>query len=783
MNSTIQDVAKAQVKTNAEKMHNFAVETFLRNIIYQAVITIIIIIIYKYALLDYLKLKGYDFIRGQKCRIQGLKHSIRIISSTIWNINTKGRLQEQFIRTYGFEIFDFINFQRKLLSISFLFFGFTLVLSVIYNLVSESPFDFYDFWIGNSDFKKHSFFITSLAFVFACIMFYTIEQLKRECKQAHTHLLSKANEEPESYNGILMRSVFLSIDDAFIEKTDLKNEISKIVNSPNKDCFYLLLFPKIHKTWSLVVQLRKLIEKRDEGLSPNNILERFMDDQVTDTERYYRENVELLENKIRQMIAKPVKYLSQAMIVFYHFDDLKRYYQALKDNKPKNNPRTRLESVNMMIPVNPIRAFSKKTKSNYLCSYNDFIVGHIHKYKFSYRVIQLLTYTVMTIFLVYITTPLAALKNYAPIFLSSNLSKNIAQKVIMLITPLGILKKFSSITIDQAATDELMGEFISSKDGKYIAYSIFPFILIGVNILLCVLIERIGLWQKFPKHGYYHHFVFTTFYVYLMVNLFLMPGLLSGSSSSLFELLLFSQSRENQNAFNYRVYNSGTFFSSLIIQASIIQLISNLLMIVPFFKARLSYSSMYRHFKRSRKNNSEKQINDVFQFGYNYSMDCVMFTLVYVFGLHQPVILFSGFTYFLLKIFSISSSLTLIFKEQVYMKTKIYDCAVWRLVLSVPLSFFVLAIKFYYYEQYTYFFVNFGFLIATSTIAFYTRHKTFSFSDLVKGLNRSRFSYNQILVEQELTSAERIKIKSYFLENVVDSTVRGKLQANGALDD
>ena len=310
---------------------------------------------------------------------------------------------------------------------------------------------------------------------------------------------------------------------------------------------------------------------------------------------------------------------------------------------------------------------------------------------------------------------------------------------------------------------------------------IFPFIIIGMNIFLCFMIERIGSWQKFPKHSLFHHFVFTMFYIYFMLNLFVMPGLLSGTSSSLFEIIAFGGEANGRKIWNTHVYNSGTFFSSLIVQTSLVRMISDMLLVVPFAKARFSYGRMYRHLKSMRKNNVEKRISDVYQFGYNYSMECVMFTLIYVFGIHQPLILFSGLGYLFLRNLSATSALILVFKNQLYMKTKIYDSAISRLVFAVPMSFLVLGIKLYYYEREWYALLNFVLFLGAGFYGFNYRHKSFAFTDFLEQIETKKYLRDGLLADAQINVEERNRIDRYFSQKIVDRIMMRKMEAHGLM--
>jgi len=606
-------------------------------------------------------------------------------------------------------------------------------------------------------------------------MVYVLHRLKTDCQDIHGRHLIQGIDDPQSQQGVLVRSVFMSVDEPVSEPTHLKAEIARITNSPRNDSFWLLYFPNVHKIWRWRIKLRKLKEMQVFKMDPGNWVQRLFGEPIQHPQEYIRTKIREFEDKASSGIKKPIEFTSQGLIIFYTFEDVYRFWKALQAESWKVQSAAELTNHNQLAVVTPVHRFLKHTKTYFLSSYSDLLIGHIHEYKFRYRTVQLLTYLVLAITLLFLTTPIAAIKNFAPLFFGSNVFSDLFQKVLATITPLGAVLGFINTKSIGSANQSLMEEMFHSQLGSFILYSFFPLLLILINILVSFLIERIGSWQKLPRHSLFHQFVFRLFYIYYMINLFVIPGLLAGSTSSLFEVLLLGDTfGANRKVWSWRFYKSGSFYSSLIVQSSIVRLFSDLMMIVPFINNGLNYSRMFYRLKHVRQNNGDKQISDVYTYGYNYSMECVMFSLIFIFGPSQPLIFFSGLTYAFIRCFSSAVILSIFYKKQIYMNTTVYDLAIAKLVLAIPLSFFFLALKFWAVGKPVYFGIHFGAFLVASVAIFKRRHKTFMFEDLLKKIADSPDLAARVTSDQPLVEKEKTTFRDYYTEKVMDKLAYDK---------
>lgn len=789
VNSTIQTAATQQQITEQESLHNFCLETFIRNIIFQWLLILLLTYIFKVFLIENVRIKIFDALRHRQVRIKGAFQTLRYAIETIFYIGRNIEFQDSFIRKYGFEVFNFINFLSKLFLAVLGFFTYTLVSSLFYHWITEQSFDYYDFWIGNFDFKRHAFYISVNAFLLSCYMFYILERLQAECREAHIRNLIKGIDDPESKNGVLLRSVFLSTDEPVSDPLHLKTEIAQITDSPRQDPFWLFYFPYVHRLWRWRIKLKKTQELQEFEGQPGTWSEKLFGHPVQDIKAHFKQKLHEYNTKISKDLETPIEFTSQGVILFYRFDDVYRFWKALENEREKFARLAGKRDDYQMIPITPAYRFLRHTKTNFISSYTDIVVGHIHEYKFSYRTVQYLTYLVLAITLMFLTTPAAAIKNYAPIVLASDFSKKAMQEFIWAIAPESSFRGYRAANKKNdynTANSGLVDSFFHSQYGKYFLMSLFPLVLIISNIMVSFFIEKIGSWQKLPRHSLFHKFVFTLFYFYNMLNLLIIPGVLSGTNSSLFELFMnFDKDEPAYKPWNWKVFNSGIFYSSLIVSSSIVRLASDLMMLVPWVKAGFSYRRMKWKHKHVRRNNGDKQVSDVYTYGYYYSMECVMFSLIYVFGLSQPLMFFTGLTYIMIRCFTCTTVLMLFYKHQVYMGTELYDAAIGKIIWSIPLSFFILAIEFGSKRRWEYSIVNLALSVLVA-IAFYFRNgKTFTIEDLMKKVERSRDLSGRLLSQEPLTNEERAKLHDFYVNNTMDKLAADKLKSAGliALED
>lgn len=781
VNSTIAEAARQQERLQQQRMRDFCTDTFLQNLFFQVGLFVLLSVIFKYGLLDQLRLKLWDALRLRQVRARGAFQVFRLAVETILFLG-RPAFQDSFIRKYGLEIFNYLTFLTRILLAAVLFFVYTLVSSLAYFLLSHRSFRYWDFWIGYFDFRRHALYVSLNAFACAGLMLFVLRRLQGEVRAVQTRQLLQGIDDPESQQGLLLRSVFLSVDEPVSEPTHLKAEIARVTDSPRPDPFRLLYFPHVHKIWRWRIKLKKLREMQLFRIDPGTLTQRLLGQAVQHPAEYFKAKIREFEAKYNAHLQKQVAFTSQGLLLFYRFEDVFRFWKALHPEKTRLEDAPPLADSNQLALVTPAHRFVRHTQTYFLSSYSDLIVGHMHEYRFRYRTVQLLTYLVLIITLLFLTTPIAAIKNFTPLLLGSTVAQTIFKTLVRLIYPLSFASRYATTQSLGAANQALMEEFVHSETGSFLAFSFFPLFLILVNILVSFLIERIGSWQKLPRHSLFHLFVFRLFWAYYMVNLFVVPGLLNGSTSSLFEVLLLGDTfGPNRRVWSWRFYKSGTFYSSLIVQSSIVRLFSDLLMVVPFVNTRFSYHRMAYRLKHVRRNNGDKQISDVYTFGYNYAMEAVMFALIYVFGLSQPLIFFSGLTYAAIRCFSSAVVLSLFYKKQVYMNTAVFDEGFGRLFLAVPSSFLVLSLKFWSIDRHAYAALHLAAFLLAGLAYFRRRHKAFTFEDFAERVTASPDHAARLLADTPLSEEERVRFLGYYREKVVDKLVLDKLSRHGLL--
>jgi hypothetical protein len=136
-----------------------------------------------------------------------------------------------------------------------------------------------------------------------------------------------------------------------------------------------------------------------------------------------------------------------------------------------------------------------------------------------------------------------------------------------------------------------------------------------------------------------------------------------------------------------------------------------------------------------------------FQYGYYYACDCVIFFIIAVFGIYQPLLYIAGLFYF---IFRFSGYLIVIsshYKNEFDSRGQLFSRFLSHIQFAISLSFLVLSIKSLFVENWDYFLLNSGLMIL-SMLAGLRGLSSFKLKDYMD--MRTNFFQTQGLLEHDI---------------------------------
>jgi hypothetical protein len=315
--------------------------------------------------------------------------------------------------------------------------------------------------------------------------------------------------------------------------------------------------------------------------------------------------------------------------------------------------------------------------------------------------------------------------------------------IIFVSTPATIIQGFGTLITNNIIGTSSTSMF-NSTFGKFVLSTLSPIITFLLNFLMIYFINVVGRWQKLTKHSEFQVYALRMSFAYLLVNMFILPGFSLNTAKSIFELFLEGNFSPIQILKNFHFYETGTFYGILLLQASSFNFLNSLLLLHLWIRFGFSFEMSHKYLKTIRRNQYRKLETDGVEFGYCYSYDCVILYVVIVFGIYQPLIVFTSLFYFFIKMAGNATMLVMYFKDQLYDKNKMLDQVLNRLKFAIVMSYFVLAFKCYLSKR-TFLLALNSFLLAVSiTLAIILRKKTFKLDllfDFTKKMKTIRQAY------------------------------------------
>ena len=348
--------------------------------------------------------------------------------------------------------------------------------------------------------------------------------------------------------------------------------------------------------------------------------------------------------------------------------------------------------------------------------------------------------------------------------------------LLFISTPMKVISAFMEFIVTQQFASSIFEDILQNDISKFVFILIFPLFIILISFLLTQIIMLLSVMMKFSRHTHYQRQTLFIGYIYLLINYFLVPGFSILPGISVYEA---SSRMTTTSRFLKRliIYESGSFFPTLILQTATVSFLSNYLLVSPLVARMFSYESVFRHYETIHNQPYRVHEKSVFRFGNAYAADAVIATIAAVFGVYQPLIFFATAIYFGLGLFSNAAAIASLYKDQLFSKNKLLVDSLRRIRLATVLGTLLVAFKCFIAGWLVLGLLDFAIAAALLFLALCRPINSLSFADFAK-LRKEKLNAwgiddeSQALLFRENKTAEE---KNLFLEKYRDATILNKM--------
>ena len=193
-----------------------------------------------------------------------------------------------------------------------------------------------------------------------------------------------------------------------------------------------------------------------------------------------------------------------------------------------------------------------------------------------------------------------------------------------------------------------------------------PLVIIFINNILLLMIDYSAFYEKRITHSKYQFSIFNKAYIYLALNMLIIPAVTLSSYSSLIEVAKKNNYNVLQILAQFYSQNSGVFFVSMLIQNACLSLCTNLVRMGEIGNA--FFSPWLAHYRRKFFHDSQawrRKEGMVFLYGFYYSQHLIIVTIVLIFSTTVPMISAAGLLFFGLRHIIDSFNLLTIYRKEI----------------------------------------------------------------------------------------------------------------------
>ena len=373
-----------------------------------------------------------------------------------------------------------------------------------------------------------------------------------------------------------------------------------------------------------------------------------------------------IQEKIDEITEEPVYSSGHAFVCF---DSLTAAYKVMKEFKSSPFMRFKLRMKNLMNGMKENILGSKnnelmsgqKAKSTFQKFNEDYNIGSLEDNYFFEENNELEIKENMNILVDQIIEPIdivwvniggdKGLYVLRRIFLNLSL----LALLIFFTTPMGFVSTFKKV--DKYHILEFKWLKVIPFGYILVTYGI-PLLIIGINLILILVIDYICRFEKHYTHSNYQFALFTKSFIYMLFNYLLIPSL-TLSYEPLYDIIktnyknilhLLSQVSS--------VFDNSYFFITLIVQNGTFSFVYYFLRLDELmFNAFSTQVSFYKRHFINTGHSWHRNEEDCFYFGYFCSQYMVFYTICLVFANFNPIVQLAGIYLFLIRHFGDFTSL------------------------------------------------------------------------------------------------------------------------------
>lgn len=674
---------------------NFNLQTFYITMAVFGVVIVAVLVLHGLLLVPQYRLKGYDFNLQAKREFGNIFRFLYMTFRAYLDIALSLSSRTPFIKVYGIDVLNYLNFETKFFVCVVAQCLVVLATAYAYRTFWSPTFSVHQFLIGAYPYSHFAGFYLFFALTFNLLVRLTTNKLYRDGKEFHLTFFLE-NKDLVSRYSLLANVCYLSKVSRQAKKPELEKELTQLLGIYPSD-FILILFPKVNKICNLQIEMDSLTDVHEYHRAQNGLWFQLFYNKKKE-EQKYRDRMSRLRFLYEEEVKKPPKFNGRGMIFFYRIGDVETFYRLNKEFTAES--RFALADRDQPLVRGRFQTSWDRIKKTFLLSYNELVIRNLDVNSKVSTPVRGLLYLLLFVLLFFVSTP-----------------NTIIQHVIN-----GVVDGFGD-------RDDAVAYF-QRKDVQVFLSLIFPLITTLFNLVIIIAIEQLGQFQKLTRHSSYQSYMIRFAFIYLLVNMFVIPGFSLGTSSSLFDMFVVQRFSVINMLRNIRLEEKGQYFATFIVQSSVASFICYIPILKEIGVNRFSYDLLFKFLKEIRRKAYRKKEADLFEFGYNYSHDLVITYILAGFGVFQPILFFCGAAFFLIKGTAMVNAHISFYKGQSYAETKYLDMALNRVRFASMVGLLFCTIKSFMSDRWNLFLFSAAMTVVSGADALIHRGSSFGVSEL-----------------------------------------------------
>ena len=567
----------------------------------------------------------------------------------------------------GYEAYNFLLYQRTILSTLFSFF----LISICLFLFRKYGYIFFPKEKDLEQFLSVSNITGIILITF--FHFRSFSTLKREAFHLYYSRFMKMSENKD-VNWLSCRTLHISGINpqerlTSLMQTKLNVFLSKTSSGKVLDITFIPNYNKLlkcEKERNEINDLRLLITHERPFM-------RCLFSSIYWSDNSMKNELKKIQEQIDEITEEPVFSSGHAFVCF---DSLTAAYKVMKEFKNSPFMGFKLKMKNLMSGKkgdilgdnNDLLMSGKKAKSTFQKFNEDYNIGSLEDNYFFEENNEIEIKENMNILVDQLIEPIdivwVNIGGDKGLYVFRRIFLNLSLLVLLIFftTPMGFVSAFKKVDKYQI----LEFKWLKVIPFGYILVTyIIPLLIIGINLILIFAIDYICRFEKHYTHSNYQFAFFTKSFVYMLFNYLLIPSL-TLSYESLYDIIKTNYKNFLQLLSQISsVFDNSYFFIALIIQNGTVSFVYYFLRLDELmFNAFSTQVSFYKRHFINTGHSWHRNEEDCFYFGYFCAQYMVFYSICLVFSNFNPILPLSGIYLFLIRHFGdFTSLLTVHLKE------------------------------------------------------------------------------------------------------------------------